>query len=280
MEEEGVTKLVQEAIEKLKKEMSAELEKIKEENQKGKDEILKLREENEKIKKQMVEMGRKMDEIEQYSRKDSLILSGGGIPEVQSGNHEAPEETREIAKKVIEEQLGVKLKGQISACHRLRNNRRVLVKFQDSNDRSAVYEAKFKQGEVEQGKRITIHENLTAQRAKQIQVLGEMWQKGDIANYYTKHGVIMARKSRDQKYVMIRPDMTREEIMAHTEGAGQRAGQQTNPNQNFLKSQTLSNIPSGRVANQKADLEQYVKASTRSSARTGRSQGQASSSHQ
>ena len=275
-----MTKLVQEAIEKLKKEMGVEMEKLKEENQKGREEILVLREENDKIKKQMIEMGRKMDEIEQYSRKDSLILSGGGFPEVQSGKHEAPEETREITKKVIEEQLGVKLKGQISACHRLRNNRRVLVKFQDSDDRSSVYEAKFKQGEVEQGKRITIHENLTAQRAKQIQVLGEMWDKGEVANYYTKHGVIMARKTREQRYVAIRPDMTRDEIKATTEGAGQRAGQQTNQNQNFLKSQSLSNIPSGRVANQKADLEQFVKVNTRSSGRTGRNQGQESSSHQ
>ena len=256
MEEEGVIKVVQEAIQKLKKEMNVEMEKIKEENQKGKQQILALKEENEKLKKEMIEMGRKMDDIEQYSRKDSLILSGGGIPEVQSGKYEAPEETREIAKKVIEEKLGVKLNGQISACHRLRNNRRVLVKFQNSDDRSAVYESKFKQGEVGHGDRITIHENLTAKRAKQIQVLGNMWEKGDIVNYYTKNGVIMARKTREQKYVTIHPDMSRDEIVTATEGAGQRPKQQNIPN--FLRSQTLTNIPSGRVANQRSDLEDYV----------------------
>ena len=273
-------KVVQEAIQKLKTEMNAEMEKFKEENQKGKEEILVLKEENEKLKKQIMEMGRKMDEIEQYSRKDSLILSGGGIPEVQSGKHEAPEETREIAKKVIEEKLGVKLNGQISACHRLRNNRRVLVKFQNSEDRSAVYESKFRQSEVTHGDRITIHENLTAKRAKQVQVLGDMWEKGDIVNYYTKNGVIMARKTRDQKYVAIHPDMTREEIVTATEQAGQRPKQQNNPTQNFLRSQTLTSIPSGRVANQRADLEQFVKVSTRSSNKAGRSQGQGSGSQQ
>ena len=53
MEEEDVNRLVQAAISKLKNEMSLELEKIKEENVKGKEEIQILRDENTKIKKQM-----------------------------------------------------------------------------------------------------------------------------------------------------------------------------------------------------------------------------------
>ena len=120
---------------------------------------------------------------------------------MEAGKYEMPGETREIAKKVIEEKLGVKLNGQISACHRLRNNKRVLIKFQDLDDRSAVYESKFSQSGVSQGDKITIHENLTSKRAKQVQVLRDMWEKGEVANYYTKNGVIMARKSREQRYM-------------------------------------------------------------------------------
>ena len=213
-----------------------------------------------------------IDDIEQYSRKDCLILSGGGVPEVQGDKFEAPEETREVAKKVIEEKLGVKLNGNISACHRLRNKKRVLVKFQDSDDRSAVYEAKFNQSGVGQRDRVTIHENLTAKRAKQIQVLGDMWDKGEIANYYTKNGQIMARKSRDQRYVAVRADLTREEILSVTEQAAAKVKQPEN--QTFMRSQTLTSIPAGRVAGQRADLEQARnRMSTRSAGRGRGNQG-------
>ena len=139
MEEEAVSKVVQDAVMKLKGEISAEMDKIREESKKGKEEMQILKDENQKLKKQIVEMNRVIDDIEQYSRKDSLILGGGGFPEVQDGKYEAPEETREVTKKVIEEKLGVKLNGQISACHRLRNNKRVIIKFQDLVDRNAVY---------------------------------------------------------------------------------------------------------------------------------------------
>ena len=165
--------------------------------------------------------------------------------------------TKKSNKKVIEKKLGVKLRGQISACHRLRNNKRVVIKFQDLDDRSAVYDAKFGQNNASQEK-ITIHENLTAKRSKQIQVLGDMWENDQIANYHTRNGTIMARKTKDQRYVPIQPNMTREEIIQVTEQAPLRTNQRLPTNRTFLRSQTLSNIPAGRVAEQKADLEEFV----------------------
>ena len=50
MEEEAVNRVVQEAIGKLKKEMSMDMEKIKEENKKVKEEVQALRDENKKLK--------------------------------------------------------------------------------------------------------------------------------------------------------------------------------------------------------------------------------------
>ena len=47
---------------------------------------------------------------EQYSRKDFLILSGGGFSEMQSGTYETPEEAREIVKKVYRRQTWGKIK--------------------------------------------------------------------------------------------------------------------------------------------------------------------------
>ena len=151
----------------------------------------------------------------------------------------------------------MKLKGQISACHRLRNNKRVIIKFQDHDDRNAVYDSKFHQ--INSGKeKIIIHENLTAKRSKQVQVLGDMWEKGEITNYHTKNGTIMARKTREQKYVPIQSSMSREEIMQVTGQAPLKTSSRQPTNPNFLRSQTLSSIPAGRVAEQKADLEEFV----------------------
>ena len=116
-----------------------------------------LKTENKKLRAEIEKVDRHLDEVEQYHRKTSLIL-GGAFPEGKEG--ETPAETRETAKKMIKDKLKVDLKGEIVACHRLKNKRRVIVKFQDLDDREAVYEAKFGQTE-QQGDKITIHENLT-----------------------------------------------------------------------------------------------------------------------
>ena len=151
----------------------------------------------------------------------------------------------------------------------------MIIRLQDSDDRNAVYESKFNQNGTGPGQGIVIHENLTAKRAKQIQVLGDMWEKSEVANYYTKNGVIMARKSKDQRYVMIRPDMTRDDIIEAVAQAPLKSQQQTH-NQNLLRSQTFSTIPSGRVASQRADLEQIATITTRSASRGGRGRGRGS----
>ena len=269
MEEEDVKRLIQEALKDFTGEMEGEMRKIWEENKKAKEEIQKLKDENETLKKTLAEIDQALDDIEQYSRKDSLILGGGGLPQPKPDHHETPTETREVTKKVIEEKLGVKLKGQISACHRLRNNKRVIIKFQDLDDRNAVYDAKFKQTQTNQSK-ITVHENLTAKRSKQVQVLGDMWEKGQLCNYHTKNGTIMARKTRDQRYVSIRADLTRDEILQAIEQAPMKTNFPQTSNQNYLRSQTMDNIPSGRVAEQRADLEEFVVTRSRGTAKVGR----------
>ena len=276
MEEGDVRKLIQEAVKEVISEMEGEMRKIWEENRKAKEEIQKLKDENQTLKKTIAELDQTMDEIEQYSRKDSLILGGGGLPQPKT-DHETPSETREVTVKAIEEKLGVKLKGQISACHRLRNNKRVIIKFQDLDDRSAVYESKFKQAQAGTSK-ITVHENLTAKRSKQIQVLGDMWEKGELCNYHTKNGTIMARKTRDQRYVPIRPNMSRDEIMQVLEQAPMKANYPQASNHNFLRSQTLNSITPGRVAEQRADLEEFVVTRSKGARKGGRGESSRGSS--
>ena len=77
------------------------------------------------------------------TEKTSLILGGGGIPLLSTDWVETTLETRGIAVGFIKDKLKVNMQGAIVACNRLRNKKRVLVKFQDMEDRDAVYQARF-----------------------------------------------------------------------------------------------------------------------------------------
>ena len=140
---------MKEAVEKETTTLRVEIENLKTEQKKSSEEMEKLKTENEKLRAEIVKVDRNLNEVEQYHRKTSLIL-GGAFPKGKDG--ETPAETRKTVKQVIKEKLKVDMKGDIVACHRLRNRKRVVVKFLDSDDRDAVHEAKFGQG-GQQGKK-------------------------------------------------------------------------------------------------------------------------------
>ena len=129
------------------------------------------------------------------------------------------------------------------ACHRLRNRKRVLVKFQDLADREAVYQARFDQKTDDKDKTIVVHENLTERRAAQIRVLGKLRRDEEIANYHTRNGTIYARISTDRKYAKIDPMFTKDEIMQTLENTEtqlhrERDRQTTHSRMHYLESPT------------------------------------------
>ena len=230
-----------------------------------------MKKENKKLWQEIEKVDRNVDEVEQYNRKTSLIL-GGSFPEGAEG--ETPQETRVTVKKVLKEKLKVEMKGEIVACHRLRNKRRVIVKFQDLDDRDAVYQAKFEQG-GEPGEKITIHENLTEKRAKMVSLLEEMRKKKEVLNYHTKNGNIMARDSTTKRYSRIQPWFSEEEIKATLGNAPLKSNQrEPQTGHNFMRSQTLLNIPQGSVARKATNLEDYVVPSARQTRQAKRSQNE------
>ena len=183
---------------------------------------------------------------------------------------EEPAVTREVVKRVIEEKLGVQLKGQITACHRLKNKKRAVVRFQDSDDRQKVYDARFPKPNQRQEHNIIVQENLTSKRAQQVGKLAQLKRDGQISSYHTRNGNIFARATFDQKFVHIEPDMTVDEILNITLSAPARPKPQRNHEtsvKRFMSSQTLNHLPSGHVASRTADLEEFVVGQTRSSRR-------------
>ena len=219
-----------------------------------KKEILALRSENAKLHDKITKLGWDLDEVEQYNRKTSLILGGEGVPEGKPD--EAPGETRETAIKLIKEKLNVTLKGATSACHRLRNRKRILIKFQDLDDRDAVYQAKFSQkGDIQD--KITVHENLTDKRARMVKFLGDLRAKQLVLNCHTKNGVILARNSQDKRYARIQPWFSEKEILEAMNNAPVKTEQGQGQGR-FLRSQTLERIPRDLVVKRAADLEEIA----------------------
>ena len=266
MDSVELKKLVKEAIEQETSALRAEIAKMKNQQKERDEEMEKLKKENKKLWAEIAKVDRNLDEVEQYNRKTSLIL-GGAFPEGKEG--ETPAETRETAKKIIKDKLKVDLKGEIVACHRLRNKRRVIVKFQDLDDRDAVYEAKFGQQD-QQSDRVTVHENLTEKRAKMITLLEEMRKKRLVLNYHTKNGMIMARDNALKRYSRIQPWFSEEEIK-NTLATATYKNSQTHGH--LMQSQTLADIPQGSVARKTADLEEYVVPAARKTRQAKRGEG-------
>ena len=171
-----------------------------------------------------------------------------------------------MALQVMKEKLKVDVKGGVVACHRLKNKKRVIVKFQDMQDREKVYQAKFNQAE---GPGVIVHENLTDRRAKQVKVLSDMKRDNDhVINYHTKNGIILARDSRDKRYARIQPSYTRDEIiqaMSDAPALSFTGGGRDATHGRFLVSQSLERIPAGMVLNKAESLESLTVGAIRNS---------------
>ena len=70
----------------------------------------------------------------------------------------------------------------------------------------------------------------------------------------------MARDDTDKRYSLIQPWFTVEEILNATHNAPLR---QTQNSSNFMRSQTLQNIPQGSVMRMTADLGEFVVGTSR-----------------
>ena len=226
-------------------------------------ELEALKAENTELKQRIINAERAVEKNEQYNRKTSLILGGDGIPLPKTDQPETTSETRTVVAEVIKNKLKVEMQGAIVACHRLKNKKRVLVKFQDMDDREAVYQARFDQPQDAKSK-VVIHENLTETRANMIRLLGQMREKNLIVNYHTKNGNIYARNSRDNRYSLVEPWLTEQEILQLVQSAKPKGPSAQDA---LMRSQTLDNIPQGTVAGRVANLADYVVPNTRQQAR-------------
>ena len=117
---ESISQMIDRAVKEAKDELKNEYEKSKTSIMA---EVAALKTENLELKTRITNMERAAEKNEQYNRKTSLILGGGGIPLPPNDHYETTSETRAIATKVIKEKLNINMQGAIVACHRLKNKK-------------------------------------------------------------------------------------------------------------------------------------------------------------
>lgn len=146
-----------------------------------------------------------------YGRKADGPLS------VPKGTYEAADKSRKAASAVVKETLGVGLNGSITACHRLKNQARMIVRFSDMSDKDAVYDARLI--ELRDGEKIKVPENLTKQRSDAAKRLMALGMTGKIYQYHTRNENISARTPKEKKYTHLDPRLTDEELLELCEEA-------------------------------------------------------------
>ena len=135
-----------------------------------------------------------------YSRKQTLLLTGSAVALPVRG-----EDTRVVALQLISTYLGITgiNKGDISACHRLKNPKVILVRFSHMDDSDRIYRARTKP----KRRGLLIFESLTTERLSVIEMIKALKNDNSspVLSYFTQAGKIFIRtsESRDVKPIEI-----------------------------------------------------------------------------
>ena len=152
-----------------------------------------------------------------YTRKQTLLLTGSAVEMPTRG-----EDTRDVVLKLLSTHLGVTdvNKSDISACHRLKNPKVILIRFTHLNNSDRVYRARTKPKRPG----LLIFESLTTERLSVIEMLKSLKDdpRSPVLSYFTQAGKIFIRTSenRDVKPIEIPFGFGVEEI--HELCAGRR----------------------------------------------------------
>lgn len=156
----------------------------------------------------------KCDEMEQYSKRENLIISGipASVAEVaaSSDSHSyAVESSETILTKVVSlcsNKLGVTLSpSDVSIAHRLKTGA-VMVRFVRRSARDAVFYAKGKLRDhnksLDQSARYYINEDLSATNRKLFAAARDQLKKSHLKSVWTANCRIFARDNNDVKHLL------------------------------------------------------------------------------
>ena len=168
--------------------MSAKFDDLEKEIKKKDEKINQLEKTIENLAEKQKSLSSEIDDLEQYSRRNCLVLHGV--------NESNDENTNEILIKTFSEELGVQIKeDDLDRDHRPGKPKRkdnklrlIIVKF----TRYAVRRKIFTNKRKLKGKRFFITESLTSSR---MQLLGDAQRKYGVRNVWTSNGRVMVKEN-------------------------------------------------------------------------------------
>ena len=168
--------------------MSAKFDDLEKEIKKKDEKINQLEKTIENLAEKQKSLSSEIDDLEQYSRRNCLVLHGV--------NESNDQNTNEIIIKTFSEELGVEIKeDDLDRSHRLGKPKRkdnkprpIIVKFA----RYAVRKEIFMNKKKLKGKRLLITESLTSSR---MQSLGDAQRKYEVKNVWTSDGRVMVKEN-------------------------------------------------------------------------------------
>ena len=181
--------------------ISDQYDSLKTSQQTNEEKCVTLKNENICMKGTISNLLNKIDELEQYSRRNCLLING--IKEVDPLNENVSEKTSEVSTQentditvllLFNEKLGVDVHiRDIDRTHRIGRQkqknedapRQIIVKFSNYNTRQRVFQARRKL----KGTQITTVENLTSKR---VAILSKARNKFGVRNVWSLDGRIFA----------------------------------------------------------------------------------------
>ena len=130
-----------------------------------------------KLENQVSELTKEVDDVNQQGRKEYLILDGDALP-----TYSESEDTRKVASETLKKQLDITLSdSDITACHRLQNKGKIIMKCRTRDQKDSIYSARMSQQNTR--KTLYIRESLTPRRNAQVALLVEMKKEGTIQTF-------------------------------------------------------------------------------------------------
>ena len=152
----------------------------------------------------------RLEAQQQYSRKQTLLVTGDAVKMPEQG-----EDTRKYVLRLLNIHLGITdlAVQDITACHRLKNKKVILVRFLDQTDSDRVYRARYKPKQ----RGLILFESVTQERISILNNLKELKAEPNtpILSYFTQAGTILVRTSpdRDVRAIEIPFGLTKGQIM-------------------------------------------------------------------
>lgn len=224
-------KLIEEAVEKMKSELTSEMKTLQtsfEEKLKGfcvrinevekhleekGQEHVKLREDLKHAQDQVASMRSAMEENEIRNRLNCLVFSGspvrrppgrlpagsaaGAAPGSPEGEQTPREDVQDIVIRAVKDNLGITLpREEIDRAHRMSEGRKIIVRFLRSGEssiRDRIYQQRLQQTGRSDG-RLFVNESLTAARQKIFNSLLELKKAGKVYTVFTRWGNVFAKE--------------------------------------------------------------------------------------